>query len=72
MIPERNARRPEVTEVTPRRVSTGLRLEPDLHRRLEEEAARREVSVNWLITRCIERILVAYEDQVLDLPAGDR
>jgi len=45
------------------RVNMALRLPPDLHARLKSEADGRDVSVNWLITRAIERYLDDSEEQ---------
>lgn len=39
------------------RVSSAIRLEPDLHARLHAAAIERDVSANWLITRAIEQLL---------------
>lgn len=39
------------------RVSTQLRIERELHQRLQDAADDREVSVNWLATRAIEQFL---------------
>lgn len=45
------------------RITTALRLPVDLHGRLKAEADGRDVSVNWLITRAIERYLDDSEEQ---------
>jgi len=42
------------------RITTALRLPRPLHARLKVEADERDVSVNWLITRAIERYLDAH------------
>lgn len=39
------------------RVTSAIRLEPDLHARLHAAADERDVSANWLITRAIEQLL---------------
>lgn len=36
-----------------KRICTALRIEPDLHARLRDEAAARDVSVNWLMERIL-------------------
>ena len=41
------------------RVNMALRLPPGLHARLKSEASDRDVLVNWLITRAVERYLAA-------------
>ena len=41
------------------RVNTALRLPVELHERLKAEASERDVSVNWLVTRAVERYLAA-------------
>lgn len=48
------------------RTSTAIRLDSELHLRLQREAERRDVSVNWLITKAVERALPAWEEQNLD------
>jgi hypothetical protein len=40
-----------------RRVATAIRLPEVLHSRLQEQAEMRDVSVNWLVTRAVERFL---------------
>jgi hypothetical protein len=47
------------------RVATQFRLPAEMRERLEREAARRDVSINWLITRAVERALPAWEEQEL-------
>jgi predicted HicB family RNase H-like nuclease len=47
------------------RVSTAIRLDRDTHERLAKQAERRDVSVNWLITKAVERALPAWEEQDL-------
>lgn len=42
---------------TSQRVVLSVRLEPKLHDRIRQEAAARDVSVNWLIARACERFL---------------
>lgn len=39
------------------RVSSGYRVSPELHERLQAAAAERDVSVNWMITKAIEDFL---------------
>jgi hypothetical protein len=39
------------------RISTGMRLPRDLHARLTEEAADRDLSVNWMVTKAIAEFL---------------
>lgn len=39
------------------RTSTMVRFDPDLHARLTEAAAERDVSMNWLVNRAVARYL---------------
>lgn len=39
------------------RVNTAIRFDADLHRRLTEFADARELSVNWIVNRAVERYL---------------
>jgi predicted transcriptional regulator len=39
------------------RVATAVRFPEELHRRLQEHAEMRDVSVNWLVTRAVEQFL---------------
>lgn len=48
------------------RVSTAVRLPSDLHERLIVQSRRRDVAVNFLITKAVERALSAWEEQNLD------
>lgn len=41
------------------RVSTAVRLPADLHAELQQQAAEREVSVNFLVTRAVAHYLKA-------------
>lgn len=47
------------------RVSTAIRFDPLLHKRLLAEAERRDVSVNYLVSRACERALERWEGQEL-------
>lgn len=40
-----------------RRTTTAIRLKPELHARLAEAAAERDVSLNWLVNRAVEDFL---------------
>lgn len=39
------------------RTSTAIRFRPDLHERLQTEAAARDVSINFLVNRAVEDFL---------------
>jgi predicted HicB family RNase H-like nuclease len=39
------------------RVSTAIRLPPDLHAELQRQAEERDVSVNFLVTRAVDHYL---------------
>lgn len=41
----------------PARVHTAMRFEPELLERLRVEADARGVSINWMVTRAVERFL---------------
>lgn len=45
------------TKSPDRRVTTAVRLPEDLHRKLQEHAEMRDVSVNWLVTRAVEQFI---------------
>lgn len=45
------------TNGSSRRVATAVRFPEDLHKRLQEHADMRDVSVNWLVTRAVEQFL---------------
>ncbi len=47
-----------------KRVSTAVRLPADLHRRLVAQAEQRDVSVNLLVTKALERVLPTWEQQL--------
>jgi len=47
-------------------MTTAIRFEPELHARLQKEAARREVALNQLVTWAVEHALVRWEAQDLD------
>mgnify|MGYP001601224323 CR=1 FL=1 len=50
----------------PDRVSTAVRLDPDIHARLRAEADRRLVSVNLLISKAVEKALTEWEPQDIE------
>lgn len=52
------------------RTTTAIRFSPELHARLDKEAARRDVSINQLVTRAAERALDRWEAQDLDQLLG--
>ena len=52
--------------MTTDKASTALRFDPPLLERLRAEAARRDVSVNYLVTKAVERALPAWEGATLD------
>lgn len=39
------------------RVATAIRLPEDLHKQLQEQAEMRDVSVNWLVNRAVEKFV---------------
>jgi len=41
----------------PARVTTGMRFPPELHARLVQAAAERDVSIGWLVNRACEHFL---------------
>jgi hypothetical protein len=54
------------------RTNTAIRFPGDLHARLENEAERRDVSLNQLVVWAVERTLPGWEQQDLDALIGAR
>lgn len=51
-----------------KRVATAVRIPEDLHARLDATATERDVSINYLVTRAVER----YLDTMPPLPDSGR
>lgn len=47
------------------RSTVTVRLAPDMHKALEAEARRRDVSVSYLVARAVERALGVWQSQEL-------
>ncbi len=45
------------SRTSPKRVTTAVRLPEDVHRRLQEEAEARDVSMNYLVTKAANLLL---------------
>lgn len=51
---------------TEERVTTAVRLPVSLHRRLQQEAEARDVSVNYIVTKATSRWLESMDERATD------